>query len=136
LFALDQACFRQGIAYSKAELKYFLFHPAGISLVAADSDAVAGFAIGEMRMEHGQPVGHVVTIDVDPAQRRRGVGRMLMEALTARCREDGITRLQLEVAVDNDAAISFYKGQGFANLGRIRGYYLGKLDALAMERAI
>jgi len=135
LFALDQACFRPGIAYSKAELRYFLFHPTGISLVAADGDGIAGFAIAEMRMEHGQPIGHIVTIDVEPARRRQGVGRMLMRAVTERFREAGVARLRLEVAVDNNGAIAFYKELGFALEGRIRGYYLGRLDALVMARA-
>lgn len=134
LFTLDQKCFRPGIAYSKAELKYFLFHPAGIALVAADGGAIAGFAIAEMRMHHGEAVGHIVTVDIDPAHRRRGVGRLLMEAMAGRCREAGVARLQLEVAVDNEGAIAFYKELGFSPTGRIRCYYMGKLDALTMER--
>ena len=133
LFALDQVCFRPGIAYSKAELRYFLFHPTGISLVAADGEGIAGFAIAESRMDHGQPVGHIVTIDVDPARRRQGVGRMLMQEVIERFREAGVARLRLEVAVDNAVAIAFYRELGFAAAGRIRGYYLGRLDALVME---
>lgn len=134
LYALDQVCFRPGIAYSKAELRYFLFHPEGISLVAADAGNIAGFAAAEMRMHRGEPVGHIVTIDVDPAWRRQGVGRLLMDAVTQRCCAAGVSRLRLEVAVDDDGAIAFYKGEGFTQTGRIRGYYMGKLDALVMER--
>lgn len=134
LFALDQACFRPGIAYSKAELKYFLFHPSGISQVAADGDWIAGFAVAEMRMHHGEPIGHIVTIDVDPSRRRLGVGRLLMDAIAGRCAQAGAQKLQLEVAVDNDGAVAFYKELGFTPTGRIRGYYLGKLDALVMGR--
>ena len=133
LYALDQVCFRPGIAYSKAELKYFLFHPAGIALVAVDSSGIAGFAIAEMRMQRGEPLGHIVTIDVDPAWRRQGIGRMLMRAVTERCREAGVTSLRLEVAVNNDIAIAFYQQIGFHDSGRIRGYYMGRLDALVME---
>jgi len=134
LFTLDQICFQPGIAYSRAELKFFLFHPAGISLVAADEGGIAGFAIAETRMHHGQPVGHIVTIDVDPSRRRQGVGRLLMDAVMEGCREAGVSRLQLEVAVDNDGGVAFYKELGFSPAGRIRGYYMGKLDALVMER--
>jgi [ribosomal protein S18]-alanine N-acetyltransferase len=136
LFALDRVCFRPGIAYSKAELKYFLFHRAGVSLVAADASGIAGFAIAEMRMEHGEPIGHIVTIDVDPVRRRQGAGRLLMHVLMERCREAGAARIRLEVAVDNDGAIAFYKELGFAEAGRIRGYYMGRLDALVMERGV
>ena len=136
LFLLDQACFRPGIAYSKAELKYFLFHPSGVALVAAEAGRIAGFVIAEMRRSQGERIGHIVTIDVGPAWRRLGVGRLMMEAVTARCREQGASRLQLEVAVDNAGAIAFYQKIGFNATGRIRGYYMGKLDAMVMERAL
>ena len=136
LFALDQACFRAGIAYSKLELRYFLFHPSSISLIAEDEKGIAGFAIAEIRAEKGSRTGHIVTIDVDPARRRQGVGRVLMEALTERCREAEAVRLLLEVAVDNDAAIAFYRQLGFVETGRIPGFYMGTLDALTMGLAV
>lgn len=132
LFALDQVCFSPGIAYSKAELKYFLFHPRSISVVAESAAAIAGFAIVEFPLENGRRIGHIVTIDVSPAQRRKGVGRLLMDALLDFCREAEASRLRLEVAVDNDGALAFYRGLGFAETGRIRGFYMGKLDALQM----
>lgn len=132
LFALDQTCFLPGIAYSKAELKYFLFHPRSISVVAENDSGIAGFAIVEFPLENGRRIGHIVTIDVSPTERRRGVGRLLMDALLDFCRQAEANYLRLEVAVDNDGAIAFYRGLGFAETGRIRGFYLGKLDALQM----
>jgi [ribosomal protein S18]-alanine N-acetyltransferase len=136
LFALDQACFRQGIAYSKAELTYFLFHPRSISVVAENDGGIVGFAIVECLLEKGRSVGHVVTIDVAPAKRRQGVGRLLMESLLDFCIKSRAVLLRLEVAVDNASAIAFYGKQGFVEMGRIRGFYLGRLDALQMELAI
>jgi len=132
LFALDQQCFRTGIAYSKAELQYFLFHPRSISVVAESAAGIAGFAIMEFPMENGRPIGHIVTIDVSPAQRRKGVGRLLMDALLDLCRRAEASHMRLEVAEDNDGALAFYRGLGFTETGRIRGFYMGKLDALQM----
>jgi [ribosomal protein S18]-alanine N-acetyltransferase len=132
LFALDQKCFRPGIAYSKAELLYFLFHPHSISVVAESAAGIAGFAIVELLLENGRHVGHIVTIDVSPTQRRRGVGRLLMDALLDFCRKAEAGVLRLEVAVDNDAALAFYRRLGFAETGRIPGFYMGRLDALTM----
>lgn len=132
LFALDQMCFSPGIAYSKAELKYFLFHPRSISVVAESAAGIAGFAIVEFPVENGRRIGHIVTIDVAPARRRRGVGRLLMDALLDCCRHAEARHLRLEVAVDNDGALAFYRGLGFAETARIRGFYMGKLDALQM----
>jgi ribosomal-protein-alanine N-acetyltransferase len=133
LFALDRACFRPGIAYSKTELRYFLFHLRSISVVAEDESGIAGFAVVEFVLEEGRRIGHIVTIDVAPSHRRRGVGRLLMDALLGFCRQAGALSLRLEVAVDNEGAITFYKLMGFAETGRIRGYYMGKLDALTMR---
>ncbi|HEU4983073.1 MAG TPA: GNAT family N-acetyltransferase, partial [Acidobacteriaceae bacterium] len=81
LFALDQACFRPGIAYSKTELRYFLFHPRSVSMVAEDESGIAGFAIVEFLLEEGRRIGHIITIDVPAARRRYGIGRLLMESL-------------------------------------------------------
>ena len=136
LFALDQACFRPEIAYSKVELKYFMFNPASISLVAEDDGRIAGFAIAELKPDKGHRIGHVVTIDVVSEQRRRGVGRVLMDALLDACRRARAELMRLEVAVDNDGAIAFYKLLGFEETGRIRGFYMGRLDALRMELAV
>lgn len=132
LFALDQKCFRPGIAYSKTELRYFLFHQRSSSVVAEDEGGIAGFAIVEFQLEEGRRIGHIVTIDVAPEQRRRGVGRLLMDALLVCCRGARAGSLRLEVAVDNEGAQAFYRLLGFAQTGRIRGYYLGRLDALTM----
>lgn len=133
LFALDQRCFRPGIAYTKTELRYFLFHLRSVSVVAEDAEAIAGFAIVDFQLERGQRIGHIVTIDVAPEQRRCGVGRLLMEALLGFCHEARAESLRLEVAVDNEAALAFYKTLGFAETGRIPGFYMGKLDALTMH---
>lgn len=136
LFALDQTCFRPGIAYSKTELRYFLFHPRSTSVVAEDGSGIAGFAIVEFLLEEGRRIGHVITIDVPAARRRTGVGRLLMKALLDSCREADTATVRLEVAVDNESAIAFYRELGFMEMGRMRGYYMGKLDALTMRLAL
>jgi [ribosomal protein S18]-alanine N-acetyltransferase len=133
LFALDRVCFRPGIAYSKVELQYFLFHLRSISIVAENESGIAGFAIVEFSLEGGRRVGHVVTIDVSPGQRRQGVGGLLMESLLDFCCKTGARLLRLEVAEDNQGAIAFYRRLGFEETGRIPGFYLGRLDALRME---
>lgn len=136
LFALDQACFRPGIAYSAAELRYFLFHARSASIVAEDATGIVGFAIVQFGVVRGQCVGHIITIDVDPGLRRSGIGRSLMGALLDLCREREAALIRLEVAVDNDAAIAFYRGFGFRETGRIPGFYMSRLDAHTMEREL
>jgi [ribosomal protein S18]-alanine N-acetyltransferase len=135
LFTLDQQCFSPGIAYTKAELRYYLRHPDSFSVVAEDSAAVIlGFAIAESYPEANGRIGHIVTIDVAQGARRQGVGRMLMEAILDGLRAVDTVAVRLEVAVDNGGAQAFYRNFGFVESERIRGYYLGTLDAFSMEK--
>jgi [ribosomal protein S18]-alanine N-acetyltransferase len=137
LYALDQACFAPGIAWSRAELLYFLKYPGNVGVLVEDGTGrTAGFAIAGKQRRQGNLFGRLITIDVDATFRRQGVGRMLMEEAERRLRADGATAIVLEVAVDNAAAQSFYESHGFVRKGRIPAYYLGRIDALVMEKAL
>ncbi len=147
LHALDQACFAPGIAYSRAELRAFLDHPSSFSTVAietgeVENEGVLGFAIvrpmrrkapGSRFTASAQPVLHLLTIDVAPYARRRGVGSLLMRWAVAKGNELRSSAILLEVAVDNLSAQNFYAASGFTAHGRIHGYYNGVIDALRME---
>jgi ribosomal-protein-alanine N-acetyltransferase len=137
LYALDQACFAPGISWSKAELRYYLRYPKNFALVAeAEAGEIAGFAIAGMLRREGALLGRLITLDVAPEKRRRRVGGVLLEATEEWLRAAGAVALVLEVAVDNESAQAFYKRHGFAATGRIRGYYLGRIDALTMEKTL
>ncbi|MFP5230573.1 MAG: GNAT family N-acetyltransferase [Acidobacteriota bacterium] len=137
LYALDQACFVPGIAWSKAELQYFLRYPGNIALLVEDeAGRLAGFAIAGRRRRQGALLGHLITIDVAAGHRRRGIGHLLLEEVERRLRAAGATAILLEVAVDNATAQAFYERHGFHSTGRIRGYYLGRIDALVMEKPL
>lgn len=137
LYQLDQQCFAPGIAYSRADLLTFLSAPHGIALLAeSTSGAMVGFIIAEVRRRADKRVGHIVTIDVSAAMRRKGLGRALMFAVEKRLKEMGIERVRLEVAVDNLGAQAFYSQEGYERIGRIKGYYLDKIDAFVMEKGL
>jgi ribosomal protein S18 acetylase RimI-like enzyme len=137
LYALDQACFAPGIAWSKAELQYFMKYPGNIGLIAEDGPGhIAGFAIAGKQYRKGAVLGRLITIDVDLAQRRHGVGHMLLEETERQLRAAGATAVALEVAVDNPTAQMFYERHGFVRTGRIPGHYLGRIDALVMEKPL
>jgi ribosomal-protein-alanine N-acetyltransferase len=137
LYVLDQKCFPPGIAYSRADLRYYLSHPRSFSVVAEDAaQSILGFAIAESYLEEGRRIGHIITIDVMPAARRNGLGRMLMDALFDRLRVIETAKVRLEVAIDNADAQAFYRRLGFVRTGRIRAFYQENLDALAMEKRL
>jgi ribosomal-protein-alanine N-acetyltransferase len=137
LYQLDQACFPQGVAYSRAELQYFLTHPRCSCWIAEQPDSkLAGFVILERATRNGRPAGHIITLDVDPADRRHGLGTLLMQTAEDQMKQEGAAAISLEVAENNAAARQFYRGLGFVNKGKIAKYYGGSIDAEVMEKAI
>ena len=137
LYALDQACFAPGIAWSKAEMQYFLRYPGNIGVLMEDEESrLAGFAIAGKQRRRGALIGRLITIDVDPALRRQGIGHWLLEETERQLHAAGASAVQLEVAVDNASAQSFYERHGYVRTGRIPGYYLGRLDAFIMEKQL
>jgi [ribosomal protein S18]-alanine N-acetyltransferase len=136
LFELDQICFDAGIAYSLREFRWLLRSAKTLCIVAEDDDVLAGFVITQKTTTQKSSGGHIITIDVAPDYRRRGVGRLLMERIEERYRTDHASWLRLEVAVNNTTAREFYVGLGFAAIGKIPNYYQDSVDAIVMEKAL
>src|SRR2546425_662767 len=65
---IDQVCFPPDIAYSRAELLFYVRHPESITRVAELDRAVVGFIVGRIE---SSGTAHVVTLDVLPGARRR-----------------------------------------------------------------
>jgi [ribosomal protein S18]-alanine N-acetyltransferase len=133
LWSLDQRCFPREIAYSREELAYYLRSPGAVCLLAGENKEVTGFILGHRTREDA---GHIVTLDVDAQYRRVGLGSTLMEAVENRFRSAGCESALLEVAVNNDAALKFYKKHGYSVLKTLRRYYPGGLDGLLMGKRL
>jgi len=105
--------------------------------LAAHDDAAGGRLLGAALAARIGDIWHVMNVLVDPAARRRGVARRLVDELLVRTETlgpaDGWT---LEVRAANLGAIRLYERAGFVNSGRRRGYYsdTGE-DAVVMWRA-
>lgn len=93
---------------------------------------LAGLHRHKGRRQHAADLGMSVHDDY----RRRGIGRALLNALIeAADRWHGISRLELTVFTDNEAAIGLYRQAGFVTEGVLKSYALrdGMLaDAFAM----
>lgn len=131
-YALDQACFEPGIAYSRAEIRELLARPATVALASESGGRLEAFAIAGRRGSRG----HIVTIDIAAGSRRRGLGRRIFAELSRRLAEAGAKEIRLEVDVRNAAAIRFYESLGFEKTRVLKGYYGPGLDGYAMERRI
>jgi ribosomal protein S18 acetylase RimI-like enzyme len=123
LARLDRECFEHH-AYSPELISRFLELGQACYLTEDPQDAsLVGFAM--MMPEPDEDLGVLVTLDVDPAWRRRGVGRALV-GLCARRMMDlrpPIATMYLTVASRNDDARAFYHALGFLEADGIPRYY-------------
>src|SRR5438067_13812367 len=132
LWQIDQQCFAAGIAYSRRELATFIGHYRAFTLVASDGRfPVVGFIVAE---SDPAGAGHILTIDIRPEARRTRCGSALLEAAEQRLVSAGCNAVLLETAVDNAAALAFYKRRGYTVLETIPRYYLDSVDALVMGK--
>lgn len=138
LLEIDTACFVEGIAYSAEEMRYFLRQPNGIRLVGEEGKEIQGFIIADhFRIRRSQqPMGRIITIDVLPEARRSGLGGRLLEAVEKELQKLGCHHVSLETAVDNFAALHFYKKHGYTGLKILPRYYLNSIDALLMGKKL
>jgi len=133
LWQIDQACFARGISYSRRELAFYIARKLGFILVAELAGRILGFVVLD-RDRQGQ--AHVITIDVLTEARRSGLGSRLMTAAEERLRALGCSAVFLETAVDNAAAIAFYKRHGYTVIQTIPRYYLDSIDALVLSKEL
>lgn len=87
-------------------------------------------------MEYGDEAAHLVLLGVQPAHRRRGLGRAVVLWLEACAHTAGIGLIRLEARADNPKGIAFYESLGFRVAGRISGYYSGLIDAIRLEKRL
>jgi ribosomal-protein-alanine N-acetyltransferase len=132
LHRLDQACFPLGISYSKTTLRYFLTLASADCVVAVDGIKIVGFVLSE----ENPPLAHVITLDVAEKVRRHGVGTALLETLETNLAARGVRAILLETAIDNEAAVAFWKRHGYRIEATLKRYYLGRIDAYEMRKIL
>lgn len=77
---------------------------------------------------------HIIAIGTRPTQRRKGLGRQLVQALIEFARCEHARLLILEVRRSNMAAIALYRSFGFSVSRLRRGYYASPTeDGIEMQ---
>jgi ribosomal-protein-alanine N-acetyltransferase len=107
-------------AYSKEVILTYARMLPDTFMVAVLGHEIGGYILFETS-------GHVLSMAVKTASRRKGTGMALL--MHARQRSEG--RLWLEVRSKNVSAIAFYRKAGMEITGRVPKYY-GDDDALIM----
>ncbi|MEM9715180.1 MAG: N-acetyltransferase [Pseudomonadota bacterium] len=123
---LHARCFDTPRPWSAAEFQALVSDP-GIRTTSQ----FHGFAFVREVLDEAE----LLTIAVDPNQRRQGIAsdliNQIIETLTA-------TKLFLEVAQNNHGAIAFYQAHGFHQIASRPSYYRrpdgSRIDALIFEK--
>jgi ribosomal-protein-alanine N-acetyltransferase len=109
-------------------------------IVAEENGEVVGYIM--CRMELGLSnfgfgglvkKGHIVSIAVLPAYRRKGVGEALVKKAIEGMRFYNAKQCFLEVRVTNTPAINLYKKLGFQVTRTVNGYYSDGENAYVMS---
>jgi ribosomal protein S18 acetylase RimI-like enzyme len=138
LLEIDQSCFVEGIAYSEEEMHYFLGMPTAISLVGLQDKEILGFVIADRFRPRraSRSIGKIITIDIAPGAQHSGLGSLLMSSAEVELKQVGCGYVSLEVAVDNEPALKFYKKHGYSVLKVLPRYYLDSIDGLLMGKKL
>lgn len=99
-------------------------------LTARRAGRLLGFGI----MQYGETTAHLNLLAVEPWCQRRGLGRALISWLEGSAVVAGAFLIQLELRASNADAHAFYVAQGFADTGRVTGYYQHREDAIQMAK--
>jgi len=130
MYALDVVCFEPVFRFSRRAMRGFAEAPGAIAVVAEAGEELVGFCVAELQDQ----TGYVVTLDVAPAWRRRGLARRLMAEVEARVRAAGGLSMNLHVFTGNAGAMQFYEGMGYGRVGMAEGFYGRGIDALVYRK--
>jgi len=85
-----------------------------------DRENTAGYVVLALgfSIEYGGRDAFVDELYIEPAYRRRGLGRMAMDFAEQRARELGVNAVHLEVDDGNDPAMELYKRIGYVDHDR------------------
>lgn len=122
LYQIETECFEEE-AFTKSQIARLLGDYNSISLVARVDGQIVGFVIGVIYVDREALHGHIYTIEVLPACRRRGIGEKLLLEIESVFRQKDVEALSLEVREDNVAAIGLYRKLGYETVGKLKNYY-------------
>ena len=136
IFRLDELCFEVPFRFSRAALRRFAETRRAHVLVAELQGRVVAFCIAHLEQSARGCVGYVVTLDVDPAARRRGLARRLLSACEEQMRQQHCQTMLLHVFTGNADAIRFYESLGYVRVHTVDAFYAKGLDAFVYRKRL
>jgi ribosomal-protein-alanine N-acetyltransferase len=124
IFALDEVCFEPPFRFSARAMRQFAEARNALTVVAEAADGeIAGFCIAHVERAKEGLTAYIVTLDVAPKRRRRGLARQMMQRIEERARDSGCETIALHVSVENAGAIAFYAREGYEQTRMVRSFY-------------
>ncbi len=134
LYEIEKMCFKSE-AFKKQHIARLLTSYNSVSLIAKVNGDVVGFIIGMVGIEREVLTGHIITMDVAPNYRRRGIGIKLLQEIEKIFMEKGVKICCLEVREDNVPALNLYRKLGYKKTGKLENYY-GKAHGIALKKIL
>ena len=134
LYEIEKECFAEE-AFSRRQIAQLLTDYNSIGLMARENGEIVGFIVGTVYYDRRVANGHILTIDVLPSHRHRGIGQTLMQEMEGILIRKGVQGCLLEVREDNAAALGLYRKLGYKELGRLENYY-GKAHGIYLKKTL
>jgi len=134
LYEIETECFKQE-AFGKQQIAHLLTDYDSISLVARADGEIAGFIIGIIYGQGNAFVGHILTVDVSPAYRRKGIGLQLLQEIEKLFMGKGVRTCHLEVREHNLAALRLYEKSGYRKVNKLKNYY-GNANGICLRKVL
>jgi ribosomal-protein-alanine N-acetyltransferase len=136
MHALDVVCFEKPFRFTRAAMRRFAEAANARVTIAEDEDELVGFVILHIEEVERGRVGYIVTLDVPPARRRRGIAGRLMQEAERQAQREGCAALVLQVFTGNEAALRFYASHGFVRSHREEEFYGRSMDAWVFHKQL
>lgn len=130
LARLHAECFDD--SWDEAAFDAFLRDPSIFALMAGED----AFILVRVAADESE----ILSLGTRPDVRRRGAARALVRAGAIEAQRRAAERMFLEVAADNEAALTLYQVAGFRAVGHRPGYYVNAdgaiVDAVILSAAL
>ena len=134
LCEIEMKCFETE-AFTKQQIAYLLTDSNSVILVSRVKGEIVGFIIGKIYMDKKTSAGQILTIDVSPKHRRKGIGQRLLQEIERTFKDKGVKICYLEVRENNFVALSLYQKFGYKRVGRLENYY-GNAHGIRLRKAL
>lgn len=134
LYKIEKKCFQED-TFTEEQIAFLVTDRNCVCLVSKVEGEIVGFIIARINPGKKPTEGHILTLDVSPAHRRKGLAVKLLERIEELLQNRGVEVCRLEVREDNTAALNLYRKVGYRKVTALQNYY-GNHDGILLEKAL